>query len=94
MRNTSEAKYGRLGPMLAAIEALVRCESPSEDLAACQNVVRLASDIATRVLGTPAQIKEVEGRPVFGGAQLHLKFYCWLTSTPFGLMVLILRFGK
>jgi glutamate carboxypeptidase len=51
--------------MLAAIEALVRCESPSEDLAACQNVVRLASDIATRVLGTPAQIKEIKGRPVF-----------------------------
>ncbi|MSX13980.1 MAG: M20/M25/M40 family metallo-hydrolase [Actinobacteria bacterium] len=51
--------------MLAAIEALVRCESPSDDLAACKNVVQLASDIATRVLGTPAQIKEVEGRPVF-----------------------------
>jgi len=65
MTRTIEAKYGRLDPMLAAIEALVRCESPSEDLAACQNVVRLASDIATRVLGTPAQIKEVEGRPVF-----------------------------
>jgi glutamate carboxypeptidase len=69
---TSEklAQYGRLDPMLAAIEALVRCESPSDDLEACENVVRLASDIATRVLGTPAQIKEVEGRPVFWwGAQ-------------------------
>jgi glutamate carboxypeptidase len=65
MTRTNEAKYGRLDPMLAAIEALVRCESPSDDLAACQNVVRLASDIATRVLGTPAQIKEIEGRPVF-----------------------------
>jgi glutamate carboxypeptidase len=51
--------------MLAAIEALVRCESPTEDIAACQSVVRLASDIATRVLGTPAQIKEIKGRPVF-----------------------------
>jgi glutamate carboxypeptidase len=51
--------------MLAAIEALVRCESPSEDLDACRSVVALASDIATRVLGTPAQIKEIEGRPVF-----------------------------
>lgn len=51
--------------MLAALEALVRCESPSEDLAACRSVVSLASDIATRVLGTPAQIKEIEGRPVF-----------------------------
>ena len=65
MTSTNEAKYGRLDPMLAAIEALVRCESPTEDIAACQNVIRLASDIATRVLGTPAQIKEVKGRPVF-----------------------------
>jgi glutamate carboxypeptidase len=51
--------------MLAAIEALVKCESPSEDIDACRSVVALASDIATRVLGTPAQIKEIEGRPVF-----------------------------
>jgi glutamate carboxypeptidase len=51
--------------MLAALEALVRCESPTEDVDACRNVVRLASDIATRVLGTPAEIKEIEGRPVF-----------------------------
>jgi len=65
MTSTNEAKYGRLDPMLAAIEALVRCESPTEDISACQNVVRLASDIATRVLGTPAQIKEIKGRPVF-----------------------------
>ena len=65
MTSTNETKYGRLDPMLAAIEALVRCESPTEDIAACQNVIRLASDISTRVLGTPAQIKEVKGRPVF-----------------------------
>ena len=58
-------EYGRLEPMLAAIEALVRCESPSDDLQACREVVSLASDIATRVLGMPAQIKEIEGRPVF-----------------------------
>ena len=60
-----ESKYGRLEPMLAALEALVRCESPSEDIGACRAVVALASDIATRVLGVPAQIKEIEGRPVF-----------------------------
>lgn len=58
-------EYGRITHMLAAIEALVKCESPSEDLDACRSVVELASDIATRVLGTPAQIKEIEGRPVF-----------------------------
>ena len=51
--------------MLSAIEALVRCESPSDDIDACRNIVKLASDIATRVLGQPAQIKEIEGRPVF-----------------------------
>ncbi len=65
MTSENNDQYGRLTPMLAAIEALVRCESPSEDLDACRSVVALASDIATRVLGTPAQIKEIEGRPVF-----------------------------
>ncbi len=65
MTSANSDQYGRLDPMLAAIEALVRCESPSEDIEACRNVVRLASDISTRVLGTPAQIKEIEGRPVF-----------------------------
>ena len=57
-------------PMLAALEALVRVESPTEDLDACRDVVRLASDIATRVTGTPAQIIEHNSRPVFWwGAQ-------------------------
>ena len=65
MTSGKESKYGRLEPMLAALEALVRCESPSEDILACRAVVALASDIATRVLGVPAQIKEIEGRPVF-----------------------------
>jgi glutamate carboxypeptidase len=65
MTSEKESKYGRLEPMLAALEALVRCESPSEDVGACRAVVTLASDIATRVLGVPAQIKEIEGRPIF-----------------------------
>ena len=65
MTSENLQEYGRLSPMLAAIEALVKCESPSEDIDACRSVVALASDIATRVLGTPAQIKEIEGRPVF-----------------------------
>lgn len=65
MTSEKVAGYGRLAPMLAALEALIRCESPSDDLAACRSVVTLASDIATRVLGVPAQIKEIEGRPVF-----------------------------
>ena len=65
MRSELSNEYGRLIPMLAALEALVRAESPTDDLEACRSVVLLASDIATRVLGKPAQIKEVEGRPVF-----------------------------
>lgn len=63
--SANTAEYGRLTPMLAALEALVRCESPTDDLDACHQVVELASDIATRHLGTPAQIKNIEGRPVF-----------------------------
>lgn len=51
--------------MLAALEALVKLESPTEDLAACREVIVLANEIATKVLGSPAQIKEVNGRPVF-----------------------------
>ena len=51
--------------MLAALEALVKLESPTEDLDACRDIVHLASDIATRILGTPAEIREVNGRPVF-----------------------------
>ena len=65
MTSTNTSEYGKLDSMLAALEALVRAESPSEDVEACRNVVILAADIATRVLGTPAQIKEIEGRPVF-----------------------------
>ena len=56
---------GRITPMLQALEALVRCESPSEDLNACRKVVELANEIATKELGTAAEIKEVNGRPVF-----------------------------
>jgi glutamate carboxypeptidase len=51
--------------MLAALEALVKLESPTEDLQACQDVIKLASEIATKVLGTPAEIRDVNGRPVF-----------------------------
>jgi len=56
---------GRIAPMLQDLESLVRCESPSEDLSACKKVVQLANEIATRELGTAAEILEVYGRPVF-----------------------------
>jgi len=51
--------------MLADLEALVKLESPTEDLQSCRDVIALANEIATRVLGTPAEIREVNGRPVF-----------------------------
>jgi len=51
--------------MLADLEALVKLESPTEDLQACRDVIALANEIATRVLGKPAEIREVNGRPVF-----------------------------
>ena len=56
---------GRIAPMLQALEALVRCESPSEDLSACRKVIALANEIATKELGKAAEIMEVNGRPVF-----------------------------
>lgn len=51
--------------MLSALEKIVRLESPTEDLDACRHVIALASDLATEVLGSPAKIHEVNGRPVF-----------------------------
>lgn len=80
--------------MLAALEALVKLESPTEDLAACQDVVRLASDLAATILGTPAEIREVNGRPVFGGARKILMSSYWPTQTQFGLKALSHRYGK
>lgn len=50
---------------LEALEILVRCESPTENLVACNEVMGLASDIAQKVLGAPSQIKQINGRPVF-----------------------------
>lgn len=47
------------------VEALVRCESPSDDLGACSEVIGLANEIAKRVLGNPARILTIKGRPVF-----------------------------
>lgn len=65
MTHLQAVEYGRLNLMLAALEKLVRCESPTDDLSACRQVVEVANEIATEVLGTSAQIREIEGRPVF-----------------------------
>ncbi len=61
-------KTGRIVGMnspLQSLEALVRCESPTEDLAACNEVMFVAAEIAKDVLGTPARILQILGRPVF-----------------------------
>lgn len=56
---------GRITPMLNALEKLVRAESPTDDLQACKKVVAVANEIAIEVLGKPAEILDVNGRPVF-----------------------------
>lgn len=56
---------GRIIPMLNALEKLVRAESPTDDLAACKKVVAIANEIAMEELGKPAEILDVNGRPVF-----------------------------
>jgi glutamate carboxypeptidase len=50
---------------IADLQALVECESPSEDLLACRRVIELAAEIAQQRLNISASILEVEGRPVF-----------------------------
>jgi glutamate carboxypeptidase len=50
---------------LSDLEKLVRCQSPSEDLAACTEVAHLAVAIAADNLPHPAEVIFEEGRPVF-----------------------------
>jgi glutamate carboxypeptidase len=50
---------------LIDIQRLVECESPTEDLAACDQVVDLAVEIANTLLKIPATKLDEGGRPVF-----------------------------
>ena len=50
---------------LIDIQRLVECESPTEDLAACNQVVDLSVEIANKLLKTPATKMNESGRPVF-----------------------------
>ena len=50
---------------LIDIQRLVECESPTEDLASCNQVVDLAVEIANKLLKTPATKIDENGRPVF-----------------------------
>ena len=51
--------------MLEDLRALVECESPTEDLAACNQVVKLAGEISKRVTGVSGDLLQEKGRPVF-----------------------------
>jgi len=50
--------------MQDSLAALVTCESPTEDLAACRSVVELAAEIVEDWLGSPARIEVHNSRPV------------------------------
>lgn len=50
---------------LVDIQRLVECESPTEDLASCDQVVDLAVEIANTLLKIPATKLNEGGRPVF-----------------------------
>ena len=50
---------------LIDIQRLVECESPTEDLTACNQVVDLAVEIANNLLKTSAEKINENGRPVF-----------------------------
>ncbi|MEN9325299.1 MAG: hypothetical protein RL414_1053 [Actinomycetota bacterium] len=49
---------------LAQLQELVECQSPSEDLAANEKVVRLAATLVEKNLGTAPEIMTENGRPV------------------------------
>lgn len=51
--------------MIDDLKALVECESPTDDLAACRKVIALANEISQRVTGKSAEIFDENGRPVF-----------------------------
>ena len=50
---------------LSDIQRLVECESPTEDLAACGEVITLAVEIANKLLKNKAEKITENGRPVF-----------------------------
>lgn len=61
---TVSAAKARLPEMLASVQDLVECESPTEDLAACHRVVALAQELMNTWVPEPPRIEEHEGRPV------------------------------
>ena len=51
--------------ILADLKKLVETQSPTEDLAACRNVVNIANEITQELLGTKADVFDEKGRPVY-----------------------------
>lgn len=53
-----------LNEFLIDLRQLVECESPTEDLPACQKVIELAANILRKQTNSAAQIRSENGRPV------------------------------
>jgi glutamate carboxypeptidase len=51
--------------ILHDLQRLVECQSPSENLESCRQVIALANEIATERLGRSAKVFDENGRPVF-----------------------------
>jgi glutamate carboxypeptidase len=51
--------------MLSHLKRIVECESPTEDLAACNRVIELAVKISEPVSGVKGDLLQEKGRPVF-----------------------------
>lgn len=58
--------------MVDSVAALVQCESPTEDLTACERVCHVALDEMARWLPTPAAVHTHDGRP----------YVTWGSATP------------
>ena len=67
---------------ISAIQRLVECESPTEDLSACHLVVDLAAEIANEVLSIPAEKIIENGRPIFwwGSKKPKITLLCHLDT--------------
>jgi len=67
---------------LADLQKLVECQSPSEDIEACQAVVQLAAEICADNLPHDPQILSEGGRPVFwwGATEPKVVLLCHLDT--------------
>jgi glutamate carboxypeptidase len=67
---------------IADIQRLVECESPTDDLAACNQIVNLAVEISAQVLKIKAENISENGRPVFwwGSKQPKIVLLCHLDT--------------